>query len=78
VCWTGFRRGWRSKSTVRGCESGAGRARTLSPGDIEADLTAVDPRYIEAHIGNPATPNWQSSSGARIRTPSGYSSSPHA
>lgn len=24
------------------------------PGDFDADLTAVDPRYVEAHVGNPA------------------------
>jgi hypothetical protein len=23
------------------------------PGDFDADLTAVDPRYVEAHVGNP-------------------------
>ena len=23
------------------------------PGDFDADLTAVDPRYIEAYVGNP-------------------------
>jgi hypothetical protein len=23
------------------------------PGNFEADLTAVDPRYVEAHVGNP-------------------------
>ena len=22
------------------------------PGDFDADLTAVDPRYVEAHVGN--------------------------
>jgi len=23
------------------------------PGDFDSDLTAVDPRYVEAHVGNP-------------------------
>jgi hypothetical protein len=23
------------------------------PGDFDADLMAVDPRYVEAHVGNP-------------------------
>jgi hypothetical protein len=23
------------------------------PGDFDADLTAVDPRYVDAHVGNP-------------------------
>jgi hypothetical protein len=23
------------------------------PGDFDADLAAIDPRYIEAHVGNP-------------------------
>lgn len=23
------------------------------PGDFDADLTAIDPRYVEAHMGNP-------------------------
>ncbi len=23
------------------------------PGDFDADLTGVDPRYVEAHVGNP-------------------------
>jgi hypothetical protein len=23
------------------------------PGDFDADLTAVDPRYVEAYVGNP-------------------------
>jgi hypothetical protein len=23
------------------------------PGDFDADLTAIDPRYVEAHISNP-------------------------
>jgi hypothetical protein len=23
------------------------------PGDFDADLTAIDPRYVEAHVGNP-------------------------
>jgi hypothetical protein len=23
------------------------------PGDFDADLTAVDPRYVEAHVSNP-------------------------
>lgn len=23
------------------------------PGDFDADLTAIDPRYIEAYVGNP-------------------------
>jgi hypothetical protein len=23
------------------------------PGDFDADLTAVDPRYVEAHVGSP-------------------------
>lgn len=23
------------------------------PGDFDADLTAIDPRYVEAHLGNP-------------------------
>jgi len=23
------------------------------PGDFDADLTEIDPRYIEAHVGNP-------------------------
>jgi hypothetical protein len=23
------------------------------PGDFDADLTVVDPRYVEAHVGNP-------------------------
>jgi hypothetical protein len=23
------------------------------PGDFEADLAAIDPRYVEAHVGNP-------------------------
>jgi hypothetical protein len=24
-----------------------------APGDFDSDLTAVDPRYVEAHVGNP-------------------------
>jgi hypothetical protein len=23
------------------------------PGDFDSDLTAVDPRYVDAHVGNP-------------------------
>ncbi len=23
------------------------------PGDFDADLTAMDPRYVEVHVGNP-------------------------
>jgi hypothetical protein len=23
------------------------------PGDFDADLTTIDPRYVEAHVGNP-------------------------
>jgi hypothetical protein len=23
------------------------------PGDFDADLMAIDPRYVEAHVGNP-------------------------
>jgi hypothetical protein len=23
------------------------------PGDFDADLTAIDPHYVEAHVGNP-------------------------
>lgn len=23
------------------------------PGDFDADLTAIDPRYVEAYVGNP-------------------------
>ncbi|MGH2842686.1 MAG: hypothetical protein ACRDKL_03760 [Solirubrobacteraceae bacterium] len=23
------------------------------PGDFDADLDAIDPRYVEAHLGNP-------------------------
>lgn len=23
------------------------------PGDFDADLDAIDPRYVEAHVGNP-------------------------
>ena len=23
------------------------------PGDFDADLTGADPRYVEAHVGNP-------------------------
>jgi hypothetical protein len=23
------------------------------PGDFDADLTAIDPRYVEAHVGKP-------------------------
>ncbi len=23
------------------------------PGDFDADLIAIDPRYVEAHVGNP-------------------------